>query len=259
MSTPAARLPGLRFVAQPPASPDVLPRMDVACFVGFAAGGPFHTPVAIEDPAQLVAIFGDDLSLALDPETDELAYAQLVPSVRAFLQGGGQRCWVVRVGEDEGVEPLALPVSGLAVRDAGGSLRPATLLMRSPGTWADDAEVSAVVQSEPAELLSLTVSKDAPRRPLAQLRFARAQAVVAGDLLRLRGDGWTLLAPVRPIVDDAGAELDLDRAVWTRALTAADIAGTGRPRPLTTTAAGWSLLDHSRLLFDEPNSLPDAV
>ena len=34
------RLPGFRFETQAPPLPEVLPRMDIAVFVGFAAAGP---------------------------------------------------------------------------------------------------------------------------------------------------------------------------------------------------------------------------
>ena len=36
------RLPGIRFERQAPEGQIVLPRMDVAAFVGFAASGPLH-------------------------------------------------------------------------------------------------------------------------------------------------------------------------------------------------------------------------
>jgi hypothetical protein len=42
------RLPGIRFEASAPPLDEVLPRMDIAAFVGFAASGPVHLPVAVE-------------------------------------------------------------------------------------------------------------------------------------------------------------------------------------------------------------------
>ena len=50
-ATIARRLPGFRFEAPPAAPAEVLPRMDIAVFVGFAASGPLHTPVKVEDEA----------------------------------------------------------------------------------------------------------------------------------------------------------------------------------------------------------------
>ena len=60
------RLPGIRVDASPPPLAEALPRMDVAVFVGFAAMGPVHIPVAIESVTGYTEIFGPDVSLALD-------------------------------------------------------------------------------------------------------------------------------------------------------------------------------------------------
>src|SRR5205823_6408162 len=98
----ARRLPGLQFQAVPPPSPRVLPRMDVAAFVGYATGGPFHLPVAIEDGADFAATFGDDLQLAIDPLSGAPVSTQLGSAVRTFLRNGGKRCWVIRVGATPG-------------------------------------------------------------------------------------------------------------------------------------------------------------
>ena len=57
------RLPGFSFETQAPVLPEVLPRMDIAVFVGFAASGPLQVPVAIEYENQFKAIFGDDAPL----------------------------------------------------------------------------------------------------------------------------------------------------------------------------------------------------
>ena len=106
----ARRLPGIRFVAQTPAPDEMLPRMDVAVFVGFAercdtsdrqqTSSPervFHLPVAVDSIEQYTRIFGQDLPLAWDPERREVVYAYLGPAVRAFFRNGGRRCWVIRV------------------------------------------------------------------------------------------------------------------------------------------------------------------
>ena len=92
MTVAARRLPGIRFEAQPPPSPDVLPRMDVAGFVGFAASGPIGIPVPVEDAAQFAHVFGVDAPLAWDSDRGEQAYAFLGPAVRAFFRNGGRRC-----------------------------------------------------------------------------------------------------------------------------------------------------------------------
>src|SRR5215212_445277 len=91
------RLPGLRFEARAPRPDVVLPRMDIAALVGFAARGPLDIPVAIEDVSQFTEIFGPDAPLAWDRQRGATVYAFLAPAVRAFFRGGGRRCWVIRV------------------------------------------------------------------------------------------------------------------------------------------------------------------
>ena len=106
----ARRLPGIRFVTQTPAPDEMLPRMDVAVFVGFAercdtsdrrqTSSPehvFNLPVAVDSIEQYTRVFGPDLPLAWDPERREVVYAYLGPAVRAFFRNGGRRCWVIRV------------------------------------------------------------------------------------------------------------------------------------------------------------------
>ncbi|MFP2912350.1 hypothetical protein ACLESD_46485, partial [Pyxidicoccus sp. 3LFB2] len=106
MSRPAARrLPGLRFEMQAPPVADVLPRMDVAAFVGFAASGPLHVPVVVEDVADFEAVFGAAPLLAWDAERGEPVHAQLESAVRAFFRQrgpavlGGARGGARREGE----------------------------------------------------------------------------------------------------------------------------------------------------------------
>ena len=100
-----ARLPGIYFQADPVEPPEVLPRMDIAAFVGFAPAGPLHVPVPIEDTVRFRQIFhpaNDSESPALYPLAWDAArgsfeYAHLGPAVEAFFRNGGRRCWVVRV------------------------------------------------------------------------------------------------------------------------------------------------------------------
>src|SRR5207253_4744951 len=95
---------------------EALPRMDVAVFVGFAASGPLHTPVAVEDGAQFAAVFGQDAPLAWDAQRGEQVYAYLAPTVRSFFRQGGRRCWVVRVAGDE-AKSNYFPIPGLALAE----------------------------------------------------------------------------------------------------------------------------------------------
>ncbi len=154
MAAPAARLPGIRFEAQAPPVLEALPRMDVAGFVGYAASGPLHTPVLVEDVGRFHDVFGQDLALAWDRERGELARAQLAPAVRAFFRNGGRRCWVVRVAQRP--DPDAVPpprtgartnaflIPGVLRRLPGRGLQAARARSRSAGSWSDGQSVVAL-------------------------------------------------------------------------------------------------------------------
>jgi hypothetical protein len=182
----ARRLPGLKFEAIPPPSPRVLPRMDVAAFVGFATGGPFDLPVAIEDGHDFAATFGEDLPLAIDPVSGDTVTTQLGSAVRTFLRNGGQRCWVVRVGATHG-ETTRFLIPGL-LGVAAGKMTPVALSARSPGSWADQVSVATALESAPAEIV-------ASAGDVFELRFPSTQTIQPGDLVRLSGDGWSVMAP----------------------------------------------------------------
>ena len=159
------RLPGFRFETQAPPLPEVLPRMDIAVFVGFAASGPLQIPVAIESEAQFQAIFGDDTPLAWDLERGEQLYAYLGPAVRAFFRNKGQRCWVIRVARQSPNDEKDLnfarynyfPISALARAefDQDGNLlrvMPAFARARAEGSWSDSMQVGAAVLARPAQI-----------------------------------------------------------------------------------------------------------
>lgn len=183
------RLPGVVFEPKPPPSRRVLPRMDVAAFVGFAAAGPLDVPVAVADAAQFAAVFGEDAPLAWDEERGERVQAQLGPAVRAFFRNGGRRAWVVRVAGPEAHRSL-VPVPGLLVRAPGGEAGSATLAARSRGSWADSLRVGAALSSSPAVLVS------AQPELLSFVLEAAEGALAPGDLLRLRSDPYELLIVV---------------------------------------------------------------
>ena len=61
-----SQLPGIYFQQQGAPPPQVLPRMDIAGFVGLAAQGSLHTPKPIEDMSSFQEIFGGDLPLESD-------------------------------------------------------------------------------------------------------------------------------------------------------------------------------------------------
>ena len=147
------RLPGVRFEVVPPPVPELLPRMDVAAFVGFAASGPLDTPVAVEDVAHFEAVFGADTPLAWDGGRGEVAYAHLAPAVRAFFRNGGVRCLVVRVA-GEGAATTTFAVPGLyRYVPVSGAVVPANVQARSPGSWADDLQISSSLESRGVEVI----------------------------------------------------------------------------------------------------------
>lgn len=191
------RLPGIRFETQAPQSPEVLPRMDVAGFVGFAAAGPLHVPVPVEDAAQFAQIFGVDAPLAWDATRGEQTYAYLGPAVRAFFRNGGRRCWVVRVANEKRAVRDALPVPGVAQVSSHGTLSPALLQARSPGSWADGLRVTSWLSATP---LRLQAGPD-PAALVYEAQVASAGEVVTGDLIRISfpGSPWTLLFTVESV------------------------------------------------------------
>src|SRR6266568_1635932 len=93
----ASHLPRIVFEHVSPPRGEMLPRMDVAVFVGFAADGPLHKPEPVESIAQYTSTFGSDLPLAWDIKKGERLYAYLGPAVRHYFSNGGRRCWVIRV------------------------------------------------------------------------------------------------------------------------------------------------------------------
>ena len=115
----ARRLPGVRFERRSPPLDLVLPRMDVAAFVGFASSGPLHTPVAVEDAMQFEALFGADAPLARDADSGAAVRGYLAPAVRAFFRNGGTRCWIVRVAADAASD-TRFDVPGLVQIGPGG-------------------------------------------------------------------------------------------------------------------------------------------
>src|SRR5919112_6537749 len=124
----ARRLPGIRFETSAPPLDEILPRMDIAAFVGFAASGPIHLPVAVESASEFEQIFGENAALAWDGVRGETIRAQLPSAVRAFFRNGGVRCWVVRVAERASTNYFPLP--GVA-RLSGTGMSPAFARSRS--------------------------------------------------------------------------------------------------------------------------------
>jgi hypothetical protein len=228
------RLPGFRFETQAPPLPEVLPRMDIAVFVGFAASGPLQTPVAVESEPQFTAIFGDDAPLAWDLVRGEEIHAHLGPAVRAFFRNGGQRCWIIRVARQSTSESQPLnrarynyfPVPYLARAEFNpngqiASITPAFARARSEGSWSDALRVSTALLSRPIQIngalqqngvgYAMSIVRD-PSNPLA-----------AGDMIRLTYEsaGVSVLLALQTITNVLSSppatplvNTTVSRAVW---------------------------------------------
>ena len=188
------RLPGFRFEAQTATREDVLPRMDVALFVGFAATGPIGIPVALESAEQFKLIFGDNLPLVWNQEKGEMIHAFLAPSVRMFFRNGGKRCWVIRTARIEADEKKPLnraaynffPLTGLAgIRfdgDDPSEIIPAFAWARSKGSWSDDLRIATATVSTALKFKKL---EDSAEGKVLRVETSANDPVKTGDLLRL--------------------------------------------------------------------------
>ncbi len=182
--TVTGRLPGTYFQVDPTPPAETLPRMDIAAFVGFAASGPLHIPVPIEDVARFRDIFGADLPLAWDATTGKMQRAYLGPTVEAFFRNGGRRCWVVRVAGEAEVNLFSLP--GLV---RAGDWHPAVARARSAGSWSDTPRIGTVRLGQTIGVAKGNLSPEADFQGTPgsyQLGLlAGPSQVGAGDLLQL--------------------------------------------------------------------------
>lgn len=206
----ARRLPGIEFIAAPPARPEALPRMDIAVFVGFASTGPLHVPVALEGVSEYANVFGADAPLAWDCARGERIHAHLGPSVRAFFSNGGRRCWVIRVAR--GAVFNWFPLDGVMAAwtdDFGPHIEPAFALARCEGSWSDALRVQTALQESPMEIDSLQAG------PGSTFTFHTRSDVAAGDVLELTHDsGLRVFARVEGVVPDGPTRrVTLDRVV----------------------------------------------
>jgi hypothetical protein len=179
------RLPGIRFEVQTPPLTNVLPRMDVAVFVGFAASGPLHIPVAIVDVAHFTAIFGDDLPLAWNQQRGEIVYAYLASAVRAFFRNGGRRCWVIRVAGKATYNTFPLPGMIQMQWDQiqnKWKIQQASAQARSAGSWSDELQVSTALLNEATTVSDLAFSDD---KASITLTLTSDFDVEAGSFLQL--------------------------------------------------------------------------
>lgn len=266
---PVRRLAGLRFeVEAPPTPAAVLPRMDVAGFVGFAASGPLHVPVAVEDVAQYESLFGGDIPLAWDREAGEPVFARLGPAVRAFFENGGRRAWIVRVAGTSATG-RELQVPGLLAD--GPDLSRATLPARSEGSWADDLRVGTALGAVGVRVEQLETDRFLIEAPALR-------TLGPGDLLRLRNARYerlVVLTRVEPAGGDVNGSppLGFRRARRGRALVVAEtdprlslwldrvgpIAAAGPASYVTTageTLTGWVEVDAGSAVASPPLFTP---
>src|SRR5215510_5853960 len=177
MVTPT-RLPGIQFEVVAPPANEALVRMDIATFVGFAASGPLHLAVMVEDTARFQEIFGDDLVLASGADAKQVVHACLPSSVRAFFRNGGRRCWVIRVADVTKAESAVFALPGL-FRLESGTLMPALAPARSPGSWSDSLVAGIALQSHPVPVTGFSSTA-------VGLSLNAPADVVVGDALRFR-------------------------------------------------------------------------
>lgn len=208
------RLPGFRFEAQTTMRENVLPRMDIAVFVGFASSGPIETPVVLESAEQFKTIFGEDLPLVWDKEKSETIYAYLAPTVRSFFKNGGKRCWIIRVARTVGVDGYKrnracanfFPLNGFVGFDfSNDDVFPALAEARSRGSWSDDLQIGTATLSRAVKLLQLT---DKLRKKLVKIEISANERIEKGELIRLLYKNSALLLSVDEILPEKKSEFD---------------------------------------------------
>ena len=261
-------LPSVGFDAAPPPRPDQPPRMDIAVFVGFAANGPVHRPVAVDGVAAFAAVFGGDLSLGWDVARGERVTAALAPAVRGFFANGGTRCWVIRVARTDdlearwrGVRPDDLTdvqkrdvarrgrfvLPGLLAAVAGGGFDAAVTQARGVGAWSDALRASTRLNRTGLASQGLEQDELGPRFPV--------QGCQVGDLVELTDPGFVRHAYARIDTITAGVA----QASWCgrfERIGAADVGGFGAvDLPGDEAPAGSASLapgDLARLTFSAP-------
>lgn len=176
-------LPGIRFEAIAPPAGDALPRMDIPVFAGFAASGPLHVPVPVDDPAQFAMVFGGDVQLPRARDERAPRFAQLGPTVRAFFRNGGVRCWIIRLAARRA--PASFPIPNLVRVNDDDTAQPAFAAARSQGSWADGLRLQVNLVSRPLRFVKYRETPGARPRPLVDIAVTSPRDVAAGDLVRL--------------------------------------------------------------------------
>src|SRR5690606_3564132 len=236
-------LPGIAFRAETPVTV-TLPRMDIAGFVGFAARGPVHIPVVVEDYPRFEDIFGGIYPLAWDDETATQQTACLAPAVKAFFAQGGRRCWIVRVAGPQAAANR-FPVSGLLQTGISG-YQAVMANARSVGSWSDSLQVSAGLLLDP-----LTFEAGAAQPEAAftlDIAPLQSRPITPGDLLQIDCADRLHRAYVALQADDLNTRDDLlrvtarpERTFWFRRVDV-NLSGTVHTIPPADPASATGTL-----------------
>nr|WP_321415729.1 phage tail sheath C-terminal domain-containing protein [uncultured Desulfobacter sp.] len=174
--------PGIYFEVPHPPVKNKLPRMDIAAFVGFAASGPLHTPVVVEDMIQFRDIFGEDIPLAWDTEKGQVVKNYLGSTVEAFFRNGGLRCWIVRVADEKRASSYRFTLPGV-LQIGASQIKSVKLAARSPGNWSKNHRTNTVLEINQLQIVTQTLSID--NQGWSAVVRSPAVQVETGDLLKI--------------------------------------------------------------------------
>lgn len=207
MTMPVRRLPGVRFDIAASGTGEILPRMDIAMFTGFAQAGPAGTPVAVGSLGEFEDVFGASFDLAFDETEGRPLRSLLHPTVAQFFADGGRRCWIVRVLDEATAArgEFQVPSAVGAVFDGNWKIGPRTLEARDPGSWSDRMGLSLRSESVPLDIRQ--AAADPESGPTLTIPVKSPRDVVPGDLLVAElGSGLraTLVATSVAVDEDKG-------------------------------------------------------
>lgn len=242
------RLPGVRFDIAKSDPGEILPRMDIAMFVGFAQAGPTGTPVAVGSLGEFERIFGGTFDLAMDAQTGAPLRSLLHGAVAQFFGNGGIRCWVSRVLDLTSATRGAfqLPAVVRAERDGAWRFSPVSLHARHPGSWSDDVRLASGLERSAFRVAGWEILPGGGLK--LEIKTESVSDISSGDLLRLDvGSGRQVFFPVEsaagePSGTGASVRLRTSEGLCVRRLDQAhdgnrDAARIGFVR--AAAASGW--------------------
>jgi len=189
---------GIRFQLDDSGPGNLLPRMDIAHFVGFAQAGPSGIPVAVSSLGEFETIFGKSFPLALDERTGERIRSHLHGAAGQFFANGGRRLWITRVLDETTAtrSVFALPAMVRAELDGNWKFAPVALQARHPGSWADDLRISTSLDMLTFSVIEATTEIDGSAR--LRISGRAAEDLVAGDVLKVALEaGRVVHLPIR--------------------------------------------------------------